>query len=428
MSEEGICYRPSSAERWMNCGASELLIMGTKAKNPDNEAAKRGREIHDEIAYFLETELKNLKNLNNLKNPENLSQDSKEIFFILRKYFIEFCKKFMYSDENNFTLIIENEVKLSPYINKLYGHDVDYFNRNKQYIIKGTPDLVFTFSNLYGGNFKRCGRPMKWENIGTVPYIELGFESFYIFDYKTGNKKCYANSWQMKLYALMYSKFARRREGIPADIRQEDSPSFKEIKTIIIQPSINWTDEHSFTMQELEEIEKQLLNQINNPTFKMGEWCQYCPAQKYCPIFARKINQSLCNLSDVDNLSNEKKVEILKYRKLINKTLDRIEEDVYNTLKSGNKMDGVSLTPKTGRRYINDEKRVKNYLINRGYKLEEIINFKLKSLSELSNLSEHIKKYILENSEIRSSGSKLKFGKSENDELSEAFVNLLNKE
>ena len=346
--------RPSQAPIWMHCIESAKLIEKYELKGFVGEAAFRGTRIHQRVHDNLTLKCPPYT----LDCPEE-EAIAKAILHELGKLFNNFCL-------NKITLI-------KRYDSEVFISDSNFFD------LGGTPDLV-----LYHN-----------DNTATI------------IDYKTGMLKVNANTWQLKVYAV---------------ILLQKHPGLEKIRLIIIQPTCNNIDEYILTKKYIEEITTKIKTQIEGDSHVAGNHCRYCAAKIICPKYLTLLGDAMKQIVNIENLTLEQKISVLEHEKFIINAIGIIKEELESRVKLGEEISGVKLVYKNGRRQYTDPKKALGDLSKLVDDESQLVC--LRSAAQIEKISPVAKEYIKNNTQMISTGQKLVVN-NEKSSPSLGFLNLL---
>jgi CRISPR/Cas system-associated exonuclease Cas4 (RecB family) len=147
-----------------------------------------------------------------------------------------------------------------------------------------TVQNYFKFHDYYKIFESKPEEPIELKNnsywlYGIIDKLIIGSKGYLIVDYKTAKKVVRERHiFQMKMYGLIISKVY----NIHPD----------NIKYLIYYPRLDYKDEFSIDSIEIEEVEKYIVDSINEiesctewPASKsfLCNWCQYNGRKEYCP-------------------------------------------------------------------------------------------------------------------------------------------------
>ena len=161
-------------------------------------------------------------------------------------------------------------------------------------------------------------------------------------------------NWQMVVYAL----------GILEELSRKTHPHRMpdRIRLVIIQPRslqpgprIKYHTVPASEILALEAVVRQAIhNVVHNPTFKMGDWCKYCPALGQCPESQSEI-KALAPVLLSTALSANDAGRILARKDLLMKIVKEAEKVAEETLLRGGEVPGFKLVTSRKHRQWSDE-------------------------------------------------------------------------
>lgn len=356
-------FRASNAHRWAECTASVKEVIKYPIP-PSSEAAKQGTLAHEYFAFAVDYVLAKGKRIKS--KPDNqMANYAIKAVIQLEKFIIESKKKPV-------TFLIERK------------QNINFLQTENQTC---TPDLAIIFDDY----------------------------SYLIADYKygTGIKVNVNDNPQLMFYANVVREKLNTNDNLKG-------------YAAILQPRI-YGEKFSFT-----EFDDAVLNKFKlkfqgaerealseNPKYKIGDWCKFCPAENSCPAHQKMIQQSFTDLSvlnpdisanistnissivdkPVSEFSNQELAKLIDAKNKLQNFLKEIDKEVFKRLNEGQKIDGYKLVAKRAIRRWSNENELIDFLQNElkyGY---EIFESKLLSPNKLQKVLgkkdyEKIKNYI----------------------------------
>ena len=172
------------------------------------------------------------------------------------------------------------------------------------------------------------------------------------------------------------------------------------VRAIIFQPRAYGCDpykETQFTAKQLDEWKKKFYKAANSifvekkPTYKVGEWCRFCPAQAVCAKYNKELtaktalkfaDRSIDVLPTPDRLSDEQLVNILRNAEAIESFVSSCKKYAMARHIEGKPLTGMKVVETKGRRkWLDNEEEVIKSLKALG--LTEITKEKLKGIGDI---------------------------------------------
>jgi hypothetical protein len=248
-----------------------------------------------------------------------------------------------------------------------------------------------------------CGDDM----FGTVDImLNVPFDKLIIIDYKHGRGVPVPinNNSQLRYYAL--------GAALAEDFE------FSTVEMVIVQPrcpKIATFQSETITIEELKaEAERfksgrkaaeKAANQIEKagaPIKELlcaGSWCTFCPAQGICPakfdqmlevaqtVFDDDFYDEEIEMPDIQGLTEEQLVFILKNGDAVKKFIDKVHGDAHHQAEGGRKIPGYKLVAKkSNAKFEKEDDEVIEDLVDEGFDKEEITRTKLETLGTLRKI------------------------------------------
>lgn len=193
------------------------------------------------------------------------------------------------------------------------------------------------------------------------------FDTIYVDDLKYGmNVVEVKDNKQLMIYAL-------------GALGEDNEHCVDEVVMTITQPRVKHPDgfirSHTMSVEELynwqEKELKPAIHKIeNNPEFKTGDHCKWCPIISECPEqnrigleIAKSEFSEIKELPDVKLLTVEQMVAIREKQSIITKWLKAVDERLYQKLNNGDHVPGLKLV----------QKRAYSNWIDKDYAAEELL-------------------------------------------------------
>ncbi len=217
-----------------------------------------------------------------------------------------------------------------------------------------------------------------------------GGKHLHIFDYKFGAGhyvEADANE-QLMYYA----------QGV---IETFNLPGVEHVTLYIIQPRMDnvssVTIDRSVLRVFIEECAKAI---TSPPTFKMGEWCKFCPAKSFCPEQLTTIEQTYevqlnkpvkHQLKTVHMLDDETLLKYLDNADVLYAWITSVRGYAENYVRMGGSLPGYELQESLGNRKWKDELAVQRSFASFG---DAIYSKTLKSPAQLEKLGKGLKDQV----------------------------------
>jgi len=341
-----ITIRASALHRYFLCPSALLHEQGF-VEQKQSKYAEEGTRKHLEMQESFE-------------NPESFDKN-------------EHAKRLVRLLEDTFDL------NFKPYdliIEQRHGIGFDNF------ILTGTPDFV------YFGDFR-----------GFVLTV-------FIVDYKFGYQKILArNNVQLLAYAfLVYNSF----KSFEKTNGRASSISLKFITAIYQDESLDFCevtfDDLEVFKDRLFEVFKQSQKHTYNPSENACEWCRHRPDCVALKEEVEKTQQLILQNADKFNLSDDEKFEyrknIILKRKLLEYAIEDAEDFFKDKLLNGASFDFVSLksngSMKSWSKDFTEKEIIDEILKSNNLKSSDIVDTKLKTVSQINKLAVEIPEKFIE--------------------------------
>lgn len=340
----------SSASRWSQCTGC-VFLNRTLPPQPSSAAAKEGTKAHElaEVA------------LRDFLNHKKHGTDPEIQFSLLTA---NYDSKMVEAAEGWRDIIWEKVLEKS-YTGKAYGLE-EHFYFDKQLDMGGTVDFWCIYINDKG------------QRVGAIIDFKFGYS--YVEVKKNG---------QLAFYSAALRRFVREH-GKDLDL----------VRAGIYQPRCVHHEayrETVFSAKQLDTWENKFVKAAHQiyikqkPTFKVGSWCQFCPAQAICPKYGRELSAKAelkildvknVELIEAENLSDNQLANVIKNASQIEAFLKSCKAYAINRHMAGKKLPGmkVVLGP-TRRKWKENEADIGAALIALG--VEDPWNRKLKGLGDI---------------------------------------------
>jgi hypothetical protein len=333
----------SSASRWLTCTPSARLEESLNLPEESSVFAEEGTFAHElselEIRYSLDfigledyVSAKNAAHISTHYSEEMVEETDKYIAFVLDAW------KEAKGLDPFAEILIEDKQDLTPWIEEGFG----------------TNDVVII-------------------SLKTLTVIDLKFGK--------GLKVSAKDNPQLMLYALG----ALDKHGFAYDI--------EDVRLVIHQPRLGGVSEFTLKALALEAWGDKFVKPRaalafeGAGEFKPGEHCRFCKASSVCRALAEE-NLALAKFDfEAPALLEEAELaEIYDKAAGFVKWINSVTDYVQKQALAGNVLAGYKLVEGRANRVITDELAVKSKLRGEGFKIDEILNTKLKGLGDLEKL------------------------------------------
>jgi hypothetical protein len=333
----------SSASRWLTCTPSARLEESLNLPEESSVFAEEGTFAHElselEIRYSLDfigledyVSAKNAARLSAHYSEEMVEETDKYVAFVLDAW------KEAKGLDPFAEILIEDKQDLTPWIEEGFG----------------TNDVVII-------------------SLKTLTVIDLKFGK--------GLKVSAKDNPQLMLYALG----ALDKHGFAYDI--------EDVRLVIHQPRLGGVSEFTLKALALEAWGDKFVKPRaalafeGAGEFKPGEHCRFCKASSVCRALAEE-NLALAKFDfEAPALLEEAELaEIFDKAAVFVKWINSVTDYVQKQALAGNVLPGYKLVEGRANRVITDELAVKSKLRGEGFKIDEILNTKLKGLGDLEKL------------------------------------------
>ena len=337
----------SGASRWLNCSPSARLE--DDLPNTESEHAKEGTYAH---------ELAELKIRNHL-DPKN-----KSISDQLR----EKRKSAYYTKEFN------------EYVDVYVGYVIERYNSAKA---RNPKSIILIEERLDLTDFVN-------EGFGTGDAAIVDGESVEVIDLKFGRgvKVDAPGNDQLSIYGLGYlSKF-------------ELIYDLKKVTITIVQPRLDHISSDTWETPKLLDWGMKTVKPTaevafkGEGEFKVGSWCKFCKIKPTCKAMKQFATDSMKKdfskaMPKDENdkvLNNAEMAEAFKNSKTVADWAKSVSEHVTKKALSGTKFPGLKLVRGKSNRKWSDEAFAEKALIKAGLKKTDIINSKIKGITDIEKL------------------------------------------
>lgn len=286
---------PSSANRWMNCGASVALITRLGLWGASQEEAEKGT-----VAHWVSSECL----LHDQESWEFAGQEKK-------------------SGDFTFTVDEEMVVACQLYIDLVR-------NTVAAYKLKYPNSAVILHVE------RKVKSECDEEAFGTSDVvIEVVGVLIHVIDFKHGRVRVEPNDEQLKLYGE-YSYECRSPKML-------DAGEPNRIVLTICQPNMQPMHPQGpvrhfeTTPEELADwLQEEVVPAIANTrdpeaNFVIGDWCKYCPALAHCKAYQDSVNTIPVELVDrIAQLSNEDITKFRQMRKGVEKFFEAVNKEAFD--------------------------------------------------------------------------------------------------
>lgn len=333
----------SSASRWLTCTPSARLEESLNLPDESSVFAEEGTFAHElselEIRYALDflgleayVSNKNAARLSTHYSEEMTEETDKYIGFVLDEW------KAAKALDEFAEILIEDKQDLTPWIE---------------------------------------------EGFGTNDVVIISLKSLTVIDLKFGKglKVSAKDNPQLMLYALG----ALDKHGFAYNI--------DEVRLIIHQPRLGGVSEFTLSAADLlawgdDFVKPRAALAFDGAgEFKPGEHCRFCKASARCRALAEE-NLALAKF-DFEKpplLEEAELAEIYDKAAGFVKWINSVTDYVQKQALAGNVLPGYKLVEGRSNRVITDELAVKSKLRGEGFKIDEILNTKLKGIGDLEKL------------------------------------------
>ena len=221
------------------------------------------------------------------------------------------------------------------------------------------------------------------EGFGSNDVVIISGSTLRVIDLKFGKgvRVSAEDNPQLKLYAIG----ALEKHGILYDI--------EEVSLTIHQPRLNSVSNFALTAEDLatwgEEVVKPTaaIAFEGGGEFVAGSHCHFCKVAPRCRALAEKnLEVAKYDFEDPALLTDAQLVDIYDRADLFTKWLSKVTGYVLKEALAGKSWPGYKLVAGRANRVITDETAVRSKLRGEGYKVDEILNAKLKGLGDLEKL------------------------------------------
>jgi len=171
---------------------------------------------------------------------------------------------------------------------------------------------------------------------------------------------------------------------------------FYDIKTVrmtIVQPRLDYIDTEEISLQELIDWGKKVVAPAakkankGDGVCKPGDWCKWCKAKPVCRALADyNLKLAKKDFADPNLLTDEELIEVLEQAGLLSDWVSAVRQHVLQEALKGKSFSGYKLVEgKSSRRWANEAEALAT-LKKKKYRLEQIINTKIKGVGDIEKL------------------------------------------
>lgn len=216
---------------------------------------------------------------------------------------------------------------------------------------------------------------------GDATIVSDGILDIQDLKYGKGVKVDAENNPQLMLY------------GLGSYLRHELTYDIHTVRLTIVQPRLNNISVFDISVEELLEWAENTVKPAAEKAFKgegelkAGSHCRWCKVKNRCPALTAH-NLTLANLQYEKPrlLTDEQLVTIYLRSKDIQKWLKGVSEYMLEEAKKGKVYEGLKLVSGRSSRNWTDEEKVIALLTKKGYKLDQIVNTKIKGIGDIEKL------------------------------------------
>lgn len=235
-------------------------------------------------------------------------------------------------------------------------------------------------------------------DVAVLWYNDKGKLVAAVGDCKFGRVKIHASDEQLKFYLAALNKIVR-----------EKGKEIDEFISFVYQPeSSEKFSTHSFTKSQIVraeiKYEKAILeSKKDKPSFKAGDWCEYCKVKGKCKAYTKYIDKQMelmviktenkIEFTPPDLLSDEIIAKVVLFGSKIEKQIESIRSEAFRRLVTGHKIEGLKLVQSGGRRSIKDTPDAIKTLIEAGVEPYKPVLINIKEATTLlKGTGEHKRK------------------------------------
>jgi len=239
------------------------------------------------------------------------------------------------------------------------------------------------------------------KGFGTGDGLIVSEETIYVIDLKYGRgvKVDAKDNPQLMLYGV----------GALKAVELYCEP--QEVVLCVFQPRLNHTSEHTISVEELSQWAEQTVKPIakrayhNEDTeFSPGPHCRFCKAKHDCRALAEyNLNLAKHDFAPPETLSEQELLEIRDQLDTFETWVKAVRSHFMQAALSGHKWPGLKLVEGRSRRMWVDEENAIARLNALGYSDEEIMNRKIKGLTDIESMmsvdhfEEEMKPFVAKN-------------------------------
>lgn len=339
----------SSADRWMNCGASVRLSAGIPGTG-ETDYTREGTAAHKVLEMSLERNLDAVTYVDTTVEGVKVSEDMADAVQVC----IDLVRKIL-AEHPGAQLRLEQRFSLAD-----LNPPADMF---------GTSDITI---------FWPTGRKL------------------WVIDYKHGQGYAVRakGNPQLRYYGLGALLELERTIGpgqLATIVMTIVQPRAVHADGIIRTEEMSYMDLVGFADDLLEAAHRTLNPQSET---KVGPWCRWCRAQPVCP--AQKAHAASVAQLDfavdeeppkIETLSMEELLHIMERKPIIEAFLTSVAQYLEGELNAGRPVPGYKIVAKRAmRRWIEDESRVLRTLEDMGIGREDVCTYELKSPAQVEKI------------------------------------------
>lgn len=211
------------------------------------------------------------------------------------------------------------------------------------------------------------------DNGGTIDITVVTDDTIHVVDFKYGVMfvPCKGNTQVGNYLILAKQKFPGRTKFLGS----------------IVQPRVldGRIETQSFSIDELNAIESDIISASEDDTLHAGEWCKWCPLLVHCDTAYAKAREMADEefdlIADIDRM-----VEIVEFAPVVSSMAKAAEAQMLAYIKSGGKIAGYKAAQGLGHRKYRDEGEARAELQALGYDMARLEDRSLKSPAQLEKV------------------------------------------
>lgn len=332
---------PSSAKRWINCTPSALLAEAAGSKS--SVYAEEGTLAHEIAEYAL------------------------------TKY-----------SEGEYDPIIDEgmPIREEHFQNPLFSIDMANYIREYCEFVIGEG---YEMQKQDGSNKMYLERRIDItdfapDSFGSVDVTLISGRTIHIIDlkYGAGVKVSAHMNEQMLMYAL-------------GTLKSLESDHIEKIRMTIAQVRLDHYDTFEMSKSDLLDWAEKVLKPAAKDAIQgkgnqaMGSWCGFCPVKAQCRAQRDAILADFDEKPEPLLLSDEEIVDLIGKIDTYKSWIESVNKYVYDRAIQGHKWEGYKLIAGRTSRFIKDEAKIRQALLNE-YLEDEVLNIKLKGIGDLEKL------------------------------------------